>query len=396
MQSLQRLTPDVSTPKQTVKEISMMRLFSFFVYSTMGVVVSHFPLYFSDRGFNGQQIGFLYSIGPAVSIFANLLIGIASDKYRTVKKLLSLLLLGQLIAIALLFPATDYFWVCLIMASFYFFQTPVNPLNDSLILLSVPHTGRNYPSIRIYGSIGFSCSAVISGLFLTKYGSETTMAICLITIGVSLGLSFLLRDYQGSVKKIQFSGFYKLIRKPELLTFFFFTMVMSVALRMNEGFLGITMREMGASQAMVGTAWMVSSASEIPILYLLGKFGHKFKDLPLLVFAGLVYAFRFWLISEMNDPSWAIYIQALHSLSFGVFFATALRYMTNIIPDEYRASGQAIYSVVWIGFGGLISGTAGGYLFEHLSRQHFFQTAMALSLFGSLGFLFKHWREKPV
>ncbi|GIQ63053.1 hypothetical protein PACILC2_16210 [Paenibacillus cisolokensis] len=104
------------------KETFMLRSFSFFSYTTTAVVVSYFPLYFLDRGFTEQQIGIIYSTGPFISIFANLLTGMISDKYRTIKKLLMLLLLGQLAMIALLFPLDQFALICAAMIGFYFFR----------------------------------------------------------------------------------------------------------------------------------------------------------------------------------------------------------------------------------------------------------------------------------
>ncbi len=271
----------------------------------------------------------------------------------------------------------------------------MNPLNDSLILLSVKHTGRKYPSIRIFGSIGFAVAALGIGQFLKSSGSGTTMIVCMITIIISLGLSFTLKDYQQtSAPKVQYSGFLRLVSKPDVLVFFLLILLLSISHRMNDGFLAVAMRQMGADESMVGIAWMVSAVSEIPVLFLLGKYGHKFKDLPLLAFAGLAYALRFWLLSRIDAPDWAILIQALHSISFGVFFSTALRYMTHLIPDEFRASGQALFAVIWTGVAGLISGMLGGYVLENFGRSIFFQAAAWLALLGAAGFLVKHMRSK--
>lgn len=376
------------------KEAWRLRAFSFSFYTIMAIVVSYFPLYFYDRGFSEQQVGILYSIGPSVSIFANLIMGLASDKYRTIRKILTLLLIGQLLMIVLLLPVHHFVLVCLIIGGFYFFQTPVNSLNDSLILLSEPHTGRSYPSIRIFGSIGFSVAALLIGQFLQDSGSGSTMYIALGAIVVTLLLSLMLKDYQGSLRKIEFGGFFKLIRKPQIVVFFLLVLVLSIAHRMNEGFLAIIMRQMGANESMIGTAWMISSASEIPILYLLGKYGHRFKELPLLAFAGVTYALRFWLLSIATAPEWIVLIQAMHSITFGVFFSTALRYLSVIIPDEYRSSGQAIYAVVWTGFAGILAGTVGGFVIEQHGKELFFQAGMTFSLLAAAGFLIKHLRSR--
>ncbi|NBC69617.1 MFS transporter [Paenibacillus sacheonensis] len=369
----------------------MLRIFMYMVYTTQALVVSYFPLYFLDKGYSPSQIGVIYSIGPFISIFANILFGTASDRLRTIKKIMTVLMFGQLVMVSLLFSTDAFIIVCVIMLAYYFFYTPVNPLSDSLILLSSQYTSKPYAHIRIFGSLGFAISAFLIGQLLKVTGTGFTITLTVISIGITLLLTFTLRDYQGAASKINFSGFFQLIRKRSIIVYFAIILVVSISHRMYEGFLAVTMRDMGASDSLVGAAWLTSAISEIPVLFLLGKYGHKFKELPLLAIASLLYALRFWLVSEITSPGWIIPIQAMHSVTFGIYFVTALRYLTSIIPDEYRSSGQAAYAVIWSGFAGVISGTAGGAVYEAYGKPAFFQLAMALALIASAAFLIKHY-----
>jgi PPP family 3-phenylpropionic acid transporter len=100
-----------------------------------------------------------------------------------------------------------------------------------------------------------------------------------------------------------------------------------------------------------------------------------------------MYALRLWLLSDIQDPRWVIATQAMHSISFGIYFSTALRYLTHLIPDEFRASGQAVYAVVWTGIAGVISGLFGGFVYEHFGRETFFQVGAGFALVAAAGFL---------
>ncbi|WP_139994225.1 MFS transporter [Paenibacillus paridis] len=373
------------------KETTALRIYSFSAYSTAAMVVSFIPLYFLDRGFSEQQIGIIYSTGPFISIFANIIMGMASDKYRTIKKLLMLLLFGQLVMISLLFPIENFALVCLVMMGFYFFQTPINPLSDSLLLLSSQYTGTPYALVRIFGSLGFAVTAYTFGLILKEIGSTWTLPLALCTIAITLMLTTRIRDYQGSARKIDFSGFFKLLRQRDVLLFFLIILTISIPHRMYEGFLAVTMRHMGASDSLVGLAWLVSALSEIPILFLLGKYGHKFKELPLLMIASIMYAVRLWLLSDIQDPRWVVATQAMHSISFGIYFSTALRYLSRLIPDEYRASGQAVYAVIWTGLAGVISGMFGGYVYEHFGREAFFKMGAGFAIVAAAAFLARYY-----
>jgi len=373
------------------KETALLRLYTFASYSTTALIISFLPLYFLDSGFSESQIGILYSIGPLISIISNLVLGLLSDKYRTIKKILHLILFGQLAAIAFLFSTPSFVIVCIIMFCFYFFQTPINSLTDSLILLSTQYTGKSYALIRIYGSLGFAVTAYLFGNILKEAGSSWTLPLILLTIAVTFGFSFGLKDYQGSSRKMNFSGLLKLIRKKEIVIFFVLVYLTSIPHRMNEGFLAITLRHMGASDSLVGLAWLTSAISEIPILYLLGKYGHKFKELPLLMIAAIMYGVRLLFISELSSPGWVIAAQAMHSVTFGIFFTTSLRYLTQLIPDEYRASGQAFFTVIWSGLAGVTSGVLGGYVYEQFGFVSFFRVGAVIALLAAAGYFIKYY-----
>lgn len=373
-----------------MKETNILRAFSFSTYTTQALLVSYFPLYFISKNFGASKIGIIYALGPLISIFANIITGTLSDRFRTIKKIFHILLIGQLIIIHLLFGSESFGWVCVIMLSFYFFQTPMNTLSDSLTLLSSKHTGTPFSLVRIFGSLGFASAALLFGYILEQIGISNTVTVAIITIACSTLLSFQLNDYQEPAKKYEFKAFIKLVQQKEIVLFFTILMLLSIAHRMNEGFLAVTMHKLGASDSLIGFAWLASATSEIPVFFLLGKYGHRFKPLPLLAFAGFMYACRFALVSVVQSPLWLVPIQAMHSVTFGIFLVTALRYITVVIPDEYRSSGQALFAVVWIGIAGVISGTLGGAVYEHYGQTAFYLVATTLAAAAALFFVWKH------
>jgi PPP family 3-phenylpropionic acid transporter len=370
-------------------------MFSFTFYMTMALTVSFFPLYFDSKGYTKIQIGALYSIGPLMGIFANLFWGLLSDKYQTIKKLFLLLLTGQLITMFLLTGADTIAVLYALMTFFYFFQTPVNPLIDSLTMLTIRHSGKSYASFRVWGSLGFAFSALAFGMLLRSIGIEYTMTLCIGTITLTLIIGMLLKDRTGSsTGKMSFTGFGQVIGSPRFLWFLLLILILSIAHRMNDGFLTLYLRELGASDSIVGWAWTVSALSEIPVFIWLSRNGHRYKELPLLMIAGLVYTVRFSLVSLVNEPEWIVLLQTMHSFSFGIFLFTALRYIQQLIPDHFRATGQAIFAIVWSCCAGLASGILGGWIFDAWGPHVMYRFAALSSLIASFFFLITHWMQK--
>lgn len=371
----------------------VIKSFSFSYFITTALVISFFPLYYDSLGFSKLQIGSLYSIGPAVGIFSNLFWGLVSDRFETLKKTLIAVLFGQLVMVTLLFHTDAYSVMLIIVTGFYFFQTPINALNDSQILLHVSESNKTYASFRVWGSMGFACAALLCGFALTSSGISLLGILASASIVVSLVFAFMLKDRKTSVKKMELAGVWKIVFNRRFLWFLLLVLVMSVSHRTNDGFLSTYLKDLGGSN-LVGAAWMTSALSEIPVLYYLSKYGHKFKELPLLAVACAMYAVRFGLMSIVPGPGWVIVIQLLHSLSFGIFLVTAFRYLQQLVPDEYRATGQAVFNMTWSGFAGLVSGFAGGRIYDAWGGELLYRTAAITAVLALIGFVGTHLYQR--
>ncbi|WP_379137280.1 MFS transporter [Paenibacillus sp. sgz500958] len=384
-------------------EQNWLRTFMFVVFGTSVLAVSYFPLFYSHLGFSGSQVGLLYSLGPLISILSNLFWSSISDRLGTVKKVMIILLGGQLISVLLLTKATEFSTVILILPVFYFFYYPVFPLADTMAIKTAQRYGRNFITIRVFGSLGYAFFALSVGYILRALGSSWSMTLCLIIIVTALLISFCLKDVKkvpteskGSTvqnhpsSQTKGSGLREILLKKEVIWFFSCVFILALGYRMNDAFLTLSLKEMGAGEELVGWALLASALSEIPVFFALSKYGERFKELPLLAFASLMFALRFLLMAKAEHPGAVIAIQAMHSVSFGVYYVTAVRYITRIIPDHLRATGMAIFTVVWSSAAGLLSGTFGGFIFEESGRPYFYMIAMLLALVAFAGFLIKH------
>lgn len=376
-----------------------LRSFLFTIYGTSVLVVSYFPLFYTHLGFSSSQVGLLYSLGPLISILSNLFWSMISDKLGTIRKIMVILLAGQLVTGLLLARATDFSSVMLILSFFYFFYYPVFPLSDTMAIKIAEQHGRNFITIRVFGSLGYSFFALTVGYALRALGSSWSMTLCIIIVIAALLITIGLKDVKKPVVKISEglpdkpvikSGLKEILLQKEVLWFFGCVFVLALGHRMNEAFLTLSLKQLGAGEEIIGWALLASALSEIPVLFILSKYGDRFKELPLLAFASLMYAVRFLLMSLADHPSAIIAIQGMHSVSFGIYYVTAVRYITRIIPDYLRATGLAIYTVVWSSAAGLLSGTFGGLIYEDAGRVTFYVVAMAFSLLALVGFLGQH------
>lgn len=378
-----------------------LRSFMFTLYGTSVLVVSYFPLFYTHLGFSSPQVGLIYSVGPLISILSNLFWSMVSDRLGTIKKIMAILLAGQLVTALMLARATGFTSVMLIISLFYFFYYPVFPLADTMAIKIAQRHGRNFIAIRVFGSLGYSFFALTIGYVLRALGPSYSITVCLVIIAAALLITFGLKDAKrndeatgSSVSSgeppVKSGGLKEILLQKEVLWFFGCVFVLALGHRMNEAFLTLSLKGMNAGDEVIGWALLASALSEIPVFFLLSKYGERFKELPLLAIGSLMYALRFLLMSLADVPGAIIAIQAMHSISFGIFYVTAVRYITRIIPDHLRATGLALFTVVWSSASGLLSGTFGGLIFQDAGREVFYLVATGFSLLAFLGFLGKH------
>lgn len=161
-----------------------MLLFCFHASNT--IILSFLPLYLQFKGLSGSEIGWVLAIGPLASIFAQPIFGYLSDKFKTVKWVLFICIIGLLIGSTLFFQMNTLVSIILMGAVFYFFTTPIGALGDSLAQRRADDLNVSFGTIRTWGSIGFATSALIVGAVLDYFGVQY-MIVPYLFFGVEIG-----------------------------------------------------------------------------------------------------------------------------------------------------------------------------------------------------------------
>ena len=114
------------------RPIIYLSLFLFFFHSSVTVIMSFLPIYFQERELSGTQIGWLMAVGPFTALFAQPFWGYMSDKYKTVKKILIICLIGVIFSSILLFQMNSFVSFLFLCGIFFSFFGPIGALGDSL------------------------------------------------------------------------------------------------------------------------------------------------------------------------------------------------------------------------------------------------------------------------
>lgn len=362
-----------------INPLHFLKSHIFLYYASAIFVLGYFPLYFEEMGFSKLQIGAIFAFGPFIGIFANVFWGYLSDKYQIIKKLLLFLIFMQLLLVIVLAQLENYYLIFSIMLLLFFFQSSIVPLTDSLTLLTTKALGRSFASFRIYGSFGFAIAAFALNPILQKLGYDYTLILYALTLGFVLTGATQLSERIGDSKNASFKGLLKLLNNKEILLVLGSIFLLAVAHRVNDQFISLYLKEIG-QEKYIGISFMLAALSEIPIFMIISKYGSKVKSLHLLALAAFFYFIRYSIVAHASHPSYVVLAQLMHSVTFGVFYLTAIRYVSSVLPNQYRSSGQALFAITFSGAAGIASGLLGGWVYEFGSGKLLYTSASICAL----------------
>ncbi|MBS4218765.1 MFS transporter [Bacillus sp. FJAT-49711] len=372
------------------ESLLVVKLFNFSLYGALAVLMSYFPLYFQEVGFSTVTIGMLLAGGPFVSIFANPFWGYWSDRLQNIKRILIIMLIGNIIVVQIVFQFSALPLVFLAMLLFFNFQSPLFSQSNSLILNTIEGTKYKFGTFRLWGSLGWALMAVAAGPLINVVGIKnlwilyTVMIIVTILIGLKLP-----RGKVEGTKAVQKGGYGKaLLGNKYFLVFVILGVLISVPNSINQTFMSLYIRELGGSVVLVGWSAFLTAIFEVPVFLLFDRYlkRHTPTMFGLLVLISILFVIRWYLMSIATGPMQVVFFQMLHCITFGGYYYIGTTLTAQLVPVELRASGQAIYALTWGGISGIIAGIFGGWMFQHLGPNMMYLVSTMISLLGVIGF----------
>ncbi|MFC3039429.1 MFS transporter [Virgibacillus xinjiangensis] len=359
-----------------------MLLFSFHASNT--IILSFLPLYLQFKGLDGTEIGWVLAIGPLASIFAQPFWGYLSDKFKTVKWILLVCIIGLIIGSTLFFQMNTLLTIILMGAVFYFFTTPIGALGDSLAQRRADELNISFGTIRTWGSIGFAISSLLIGAILDIIGVQYMLLPYLFFGFLALLVVFQLSDVRMDAKPVQLKDVRKLSGNKPFLLFLGIMLCLTISHRANDSYIGLYITELGGSEGLVGTAWFIGVLTEAAVFATAGFWFRKFHPLIFIILAGILYTLRWFLYSWVEDPVYVLGLQVLHGLTFGIFYLSAFEYVTRLIPRLLQATGHLVFFATFFGLSGIIGSLGGGAIMEAFGGATLYFTMGALALAGTI------------
>ncbi len=369
---------------------------NFLEYAVWGAYLTSMGAFLATHGM-GDYIGWFYAIQGIVSLFMPALVGIVADRWIPAQKLLSLchalagvfmlaagtygIVAGETISLVLL--------MSLYTCSVAFFMPTIalsNSVAYTCIGLAKLDTVKDFPPIRVFGTVGFICTMWVVDLA----GFQMTAWQFIVSggLGVLLALYSLtlpncpLRGKVEGQTWAQAMGLdaFKLFKQKKMAIFFIFSMLLGVSLQITNGFANPFLTSFQAIPVFANTfgaqhANMLISISQICealcilfIPFCLRKWGIK----NVMLFAMFAWVLRFGLFG-LGDPGTGVWMFILSCIVYGFAFdffnISGSLYVDQETKPEMRSSAQGLFMMMTNGFGASIGTLSAQAIVKHFTHE---------------------------
>ncbi|WP_216827829.1 MFS transporter [Alkalihalobacterium elongatum] len=369
------------------RSIFRLMAYLFFAYSIMTIVISYMPVYFRYHGMTAKELGILLAVGPLASIFAQPFWGYMSDKFKTIKRILLIVVAGTFFATLILFQMNNLVGYTVMMFVLFLFLAPVTALGDSLSQKTALQHKVSFGRIRMWGSLGFATVSLLAGYYLTLVGIQHIMFPILVMAIITFLFAVFLNDVKSTNKPVTILNAVKLGANPKLFMFLIIIIFISITHRTNDTYLGIFITDLGGKESLIGWAWFIGVVSEAIVFFAAAFWFRKFNPLTFLMLSAFLYSIRWFLMGTATLPETLLILQALHGVTFGVFYIAAFQIVSKLVPEELQATGHVLFITTFFGISGIVGAFVGGLVIQSTGVAQLYSYLGYLSIIGFFGLM---------
>ena len=374
-----------------------LSILNFLEFAVWGSYLTSLGNFLFNAGL-GSQIGWFYAMQGIVSLFMPSLVGIIADRWIQAQKMLSLchllaalfmgaaglycMFAGDQISFAPLFA--------LYSVSVAFFM-PTIGLNNSVAFNALTKAGmdtvKDFPPIRIFGTIGFICAM----LFVNFVGPDAAkFQTSYMQLLVSAAISVIMAIYALSMPACPVNSAppsgnwidrmglraFTLFKQKKMAVFFIFSMLLGVSLQITNGYANpfITFFKQLPEYADVWAAQnanaliSLSQISETLCILLIPFFLKRFGIKGVMLMSMFAWVLRFGLFG-LGNPDGGVWMFVLSCIVYGIAFdffnVSGGLYVDKETSSDIRSSAQGLFMIMTNGFGATIGTLAALWIVNH-------------------------------
>ncbi len=365
--------------------LTLMNFLQFFIWGSWLITIGNY--WFGTKEWDGAKFGVIFSTMGIASLFMPALMGMIADRWMNAEKLYAFLHICSGLSLCLIPHINDpslFFWGILMAMLFYM---PTIALANSIAYTGLKNNGldviRDFPPIRVFGTVGFIAAMWIVNLSGNK-SSENQFYIAALASFILGIYSFTLPKcpplgkHAGKKSWKEVLGFdaFSLFNDRKMALFFVFSMFLGAALQLTNAYGDVFLDEFRKvkeyeSSFVVKYSTIIMSISQISetlfilaIPFFLKRFGIK----NVMLISMLAWVLRFGLFAYGDPSNFGVVLIVLSCIIYGMAFdffnISGSLFVETSTKPEIRSSAQGLFMMMTNGVGAVLGSTISGFVIQ--------------------------------
>jgi nucleoside transporter len=345
-------------------KLSTLMFLQYFVWGAWSVTMGTWLG--QTLGFSGEQIGLAFGTTALAAMISPFFVGMVADRLMATEKILAALHMAGAVILFLASAQTRFGPFYAVLLAYALCYMPTLALSNSLSFHQMRDPEREFPGIRVLGTIGW----IVAGLFIGSLGLEATAVPMRIAAGGSavLGLFCLALPHtppragrRATLSDVLGLEALTLLRERSFAVFVLGSFLVCIPLQFYYAFANPFLNELQVTNA--AGKMTLGQMSEVFFMLVMPWFFRRLGVKYMLIVGMAAWAARYLLFAYGNNGSLVSMLYGgilLHGVCYDFFFVTGQIYVDQKAPADLRAAAQGLIAFVTLGVGMFIGSWASG------------------------------------
>jgi len=328
------------------------------MFTAVGAQAPYFVLYYQLRGLDLGLIGPIVSLAAVAGLLASPAWGGVSDRLAGAPVVILGPALLAVAGIALLWVTTDYLAIAVGMAAVAAGMAGIAPIVEARGLETSGDDRAGYGPLRAFGSLSFIVAAGVVGVGVDRWGVWAALAGLVLAVVVTglIGLTLRPAERPLIVDRPGLREIGALFAVPGLGLFLAGAALTWTTIAAVVGYYALRFSEIGAPATLVGLAFGLGAAIEVPMMTRFPWLAERFGANRLIVVGALLLAFRTLLAGVLTSAPLLVLVAGFGGFGFALTLVGGVTFVSRSAPPELQATAQGVFQGMTNSVGAIIAG----------------------------------------